>query len=237
LRLLVTRPLPEGERTAEALRARGHDVTVAPLLEVELLPGADLGRGPYGAVLMTSGNAARAIAAHPRLDEIAALPVFAVGRRSAEAARQAGFARIVFAGRDSGALEALAAARLPPGTALLYLAGENRAGALAEHLAARGFPVHVAVVYRAAARPALPAGVRDALRTGGFDGVLHFSARSAETFLAAAAGSGIAVSSLNCKHFCISAQVAGTLRQHGVAAPAVASRPEEAAVLDLVGGS
>ena len=32
MRLLVTRPEPDATRTAETLRARGHDVLVAPLL-------------------------------------------------------------------------------------------------------------------------------------------------------------------------------------------------------------
>ena len=32
MRILVTRPLPDGERTAAALRARGHDVLLVPLM-------------------------------------------------------------------------------------------------------------------------------------------------------------------------------------------------------------
>src|SRR5438067_7912940 len=32
MRLLVTRPEPDGERTAASLRARGREVTLAPLL-------------------------------------------------------------------------------------------------------------------------------------------------------------------------------------------------------------
>ena len=35
MRLLVTRPEPDGERTAQALRARGHAVVLAPLLRTE----------------------------------------------------------------------------------------------------------------------------------------------------------------------------------------------------------
>ena len=42
-------------------------------------------RGP--AILMTSANGARALAGHPRRGELLALPVLAVGRSSAEAAR------------------------------------------------------------------------------------------------------------------------------------------------------
>jgi len=36
--LVVTRPQPDGERTAAALRARGHTVLIAPLMRVEPVP-------------------------------------------------------------------------------------------------------------------------------------------------------------------------------------------------------
>ena len=35
LRLLVTRPEPDATRTADELRAKGHDVMVAPMLNFE----------------------------------------------------------------------------------------------------------------------------------------------------------------------------------------------------------
>ena len=35
MKLLVTRPEPDGERTAEALRARGHEVLLAPMLRMQ----------------------------------------------------------------------------------------------------------------------------------------------------------------------------------------------------------
>src|SRR2546426_8348833 len=86
VRLLVTRPEADAVRTAAALRARGHDVLAAALLRIETDPDAVLGTGPWAAVLIASANAVRAIAAHPRRREIGAVPVFAVGRRTAAAA-------------------------------------------------------------------------------------------------------------------------------------------------------
>ena len=81
MRLLLTRPEPDAERSAAALRQRGHAVVVAPLMRMEPL-AADLA-GSFAAVLITSANAARAIAAHARAGELRALPLFAVGARSA----------------------------------------------------------------------------------------------------------------------------------------------------------
>ena len=67
VRLLLTRPEPDAQRTATALRAQGHDVIVAPLLRIEPAADAKIGEGPWAAILITSANAAHAIAAHARL--------------------------------------------------------------------------------------------------------------------------------------------------------------------------
>ena len=66
MRLLVTRPEPDAECTAAALRARGHIVLVAPLLRIETMENAEIGPGPFAAILVTSANAAPAIVAHRR---------------------------------------------------------------------------------------------------------------------------------------------------------------------------
>jgi uroporphyrinogen-III synthase len=102
-------------------------------------------------------------------------------------------------------------------------------------LDAVGYRVNTAVVYRARVDARLPEAVARALTDGSLDGVLHYSRRSAETFLAAAAGNRIAINSLTCNHFCLSEQVAEPLAMQG-ARTFVAARPEEAAVLDLLNG-
>src|SRR5437764_9428286 len=92
MRLLVTRPEPDATRSAQALRALGHEVLVAPLLWTQTID-ADFA-GPYGAVLMTSTNAARAITPHPRSAELRGLPVYTVGSHTAHATREAGFTNV-----------------------------------------------------------------------------------------------------------------------------------------------
>jgi uroporphyrinogen-III synthase len=234
MRLLVTRPEPDGARTAETLRARGHDVMLAPLLHVETEPDAALGPGPWGAVLITSANAARAVEAHPRKTELLALPVLAVGRRSAEAAQSVGFTEVVSADGDAGDLARLVAARAPSGSPLLYLAGEDRAADLAGALAAGSVAVHTVVVYRTVIATTLPPAVRDTLAAGEIDGVLHYSRRSAAAFGAVALAAGIDLKSLKTQHYCLSSEIAAPLRQDGITAVAVAARPDEAALLKLI---
>ena len=234
MRLIVTRPEPDGSRTAAALRARGHDVTLVPLLRVETVRDADLGAGPWGAVLVTSANAARAIAAHPRRTELVASPAFAVGRRSAEAARAAGFADVAAADGDAADLARLVAARAAPHRALLYLAGHDRAADLEGSLAGHGLTVRTVVVYRAVAEARLPPAVHAMLAAGRADGVLHYSLRSAATFVAAAGAMELEIKSLNMMHYCLSAPIADMLRQAGAANVAAAAHPDEPALLRLI---
>src|SRR4030088_3031309 len=111
MRLLVTRPEPDNARTAAALRAKGHEVVLAPLLHIEAVAGATLGAPPWAAILLTSANGARALASHPQRGELLAVPVLAVGRSSADAARAAGFADVTSADGDADDLARLAARR------------------------------------------------------------------------------------------------------------------------------
>src|SRR5437763_997764 len=149
MRLLVTRPEPDATRTAETLRARGHDVLVAPLLAT-LTIAAEFA-GPYDGVVMTSANAARALAAHPHAGELIELPCLTVGNRTAEAARAAGLRHVQSADGALGDLVDLVAAKFDPSARLLYLAGEDRAGDLTGELAKRGIVVDTVVIYRAVA--------------------------------------------------------------------------------------
>jgi len=234
VRLLVTRPKPDAERTAAALRGRGHSVIVIPLLHIEVAGGAEIGHGPWTAILVTSANAAAAIARHERFAELRTLPVFAVGERSAQAMRAAGFGDVTSAGGDVAVLARLVAEQLKPGSPLLYLAGADRSGDLAGALSAHGFVVHTAVVYRAVAADVFPPTATEAL-AGGIDGVLHFSRRSAQTYVNVARAAGLGESALRkLAHFCLSAQVAEPLAQAGAPDVRVAPEPTEAALTALI---
>jgi uroporphyrinogen-III synthase len=232
MRLLVTRPEEGGEHSAEILRARGHDVLLAPLLRIEPIIDAEFGIPPFGAILLSSANAARAIATHPRIAELVLLPALAVGRRTAEAARVVGFANVQSADGDARDLSRVAAARFAETRApLLYLAGEERARDLAGDLG--GLQLRTVVVYRAVKLLSLPASVRAALAEDRLDGVLHFSLRSAEAYVACAHTAGLLDKALALFHFCLSRRVAGALA--GAVNVRIAERPDEAALLDLVG--
>ncbi|MEI7804479.1 MAG: uroporphyrinogen-III synthase [Hyphomicrobiales bacterium] len=228
LRILVTRPLPDGTRTAKTLRALGHDVLLAPLTRIESV-AADFGPVKFAAILITSANAARAIAGHARCDELKKFPVYAVGRHSADAAREAGFSDVTSADGDASDLARIVSAR-GASAPLLYLAAQDRAGDLPGELAACGIAVTTAVIYRAAAVP-FPQALSQALKSGALDAVLHFSRRSAELYLKGAGETGVAAPALALHHYCLSKQVAEPLRQAGAGKISIAPRPDEAALI------
>jgi uroporphyrinogen-III synthase len=230
MRILLTRPEPDGSRSAARLRARGHDVILAPLMRGETLQ-ADVD-GPFAAVLMTSANAARAAAAHPRFAALSRLPTFTVGDHSAEAARAAGFAAVVSAQGALDDLVRLVAARFA-NARLLYLAGEDRAGDLAAELAGHRIKVETAVVYRAVAATTLPPEVAQALGANQLDAVLHYSRRSAATLLQLAAAAGAVNTLLGLAHYCLSDAVAVPLREAGARRIAVAPHPGESSLFGL----
>src|SRR6476646_93297 len=234
MRVVVTRPRADGARTAAALEARGHEVLLAPLMQVERI-AADLA-GVWGGVIVTSANAPGA------LDDAAkaallGLPVYAVGQRSAEAARGAGFTDVACADGDARDLVRLIAQRQIPAKApLLYLAGEDRAADLIEMLAARVLAAELRVVYRAVTLP-FPPELEAALEAGDVEAVLHFSRRSAQSYVAGARDAGIADPALAVLHYCLSDQVAEPLRAAGAGQVAVAPRPDEAALIALLPSS
>jgi uroporphyrinogen-III synthase len=237
MHLLVTRPEPDAERTASVLRARGHRVTIAPLLRAETIPGADFGGGPFAAVVMTSANAARAIADHPRREELLALPVFTVGRHTAEAAGAAGFSNVASADGGWRELVRLVASntttKAKGATRLLYLPAERPAGDVAGVLTALGRTVETVVLYRTVANPDAARQLRAAFADA-VDGVLHYSPRSAQAFLAAARSAGALEAALKATHYCLSAGIAAPLEAAGATMVRVARRPKEAALVELL---
>ena len=232
MRLVVTRPQADSERTAATLRARGHAVLVAPLLRVEPV-AADLS-GIWGAGIITSANAPGAIVGNSARAALVKLPLIAVGQRSADAARQAGFTDVTSAGGDVRDLVQLIAERHTDAAApLLYLAGEDRAADLVAELVVHGIAAEMAVVYLAVTAP-FPPALTAALKAGEVDAVLHFSRRSAENYIASARQAGIIEQALAVRHLCLARPIAEPLSGAGAGSIAVAKRPDEAALIGLL---
>jgi uroporphyrinogen-III synthase len=225
MRVLVTRPEEDAQRTASLLKARGHEVIIAPLLTVRFHDGPEIPLDGVQAMLATSANGVRSLAMRTARRDV---PVFAVGPQTAEEALRLGFATVRNARGDVHALAAATArwASRPKGP-LLHVKGEEADGTLAELLTARGFEVRSVVLYDVAAAVKLPAAVRNLLDGKRIDAALFFSARSARVFRDC--GNGLDVSSLIA--VCISEAAAAALAPLAFREVRVAFEPNQNSVL------
>ncbi|MBR0737280.1 uroporphyrinogen-III synthase [Bradyrhizobium liaoningense] len=237
--ILVTRPHPDNETTADNLRARGHVVLLAPVLKFEPVVFHDEGEASYDGIIITSANAIRDVALQLRDLGLLQLPLFAVGEHTAAAARDAGFADVIAAGGDAAALrdKVVRSARdkvLKKNSTLLYLAGADLSRDLGGELGAEGFNVVTQTTYRMAPVKVLPREVCDGFAAHGIDAVLHYSRRSARAFLDAARDEGVEISALAIPQCCLSETIAGVLREAGASQVLVAAAPDENALFDTL---
>jgi uroporphyrinogen-III synthase len=229
--ILVTRPEPDNAATAAALRTKGLEVLLAPMLRFEPVAFHDDADARYSAIIVTSANALRAIEAD-LAGHLLTLPVFAVGERTAEAARHAGFRDVMVADGNAVALRELITASvrartLKKASTLLYLAGADLAGDLAGELGERGFSVVTHTTYRMIPVLRLPQGSCDAFAANRVEAVLHYSRRSARAFLDAVRAAGVEISALAIPQCCISDAVAQVVREVGATQVLVARSPDE----------
>lgn len=221
-RVWITRTAPGADRTAEAVRAAGFDPVVSPLLVAD--PDFVVGDvtpliADVAALAFTSVNGLAFADLTPRRD----WPVFCVGDRTAEAARDRGFANVVSANGDAAGLaELIAGAWQDRPGALLAPAAARPAADLAALLAGR-VPVRTLAVYETLESPApLPET---------FDIVLVQSARAAE-ILARRLPPGAAQGRTA---IALSEAVAAPLRTLGFTDLRLAARPDAQGLLEALG--
>ncbi|WP_075214168.1 uroporphyrinogen-III synthase [Mongoliimonas terrestris] len=228
MRVLVLRPEPQASRTVRALQDLGIAAEAAPLLTIVPEPGAlaAIGPAPIQALLMSSPAAADVVAGADAGMLARATPVVAVGSRTAEAARAAGFASVTDADGDADALVAAVRQRCRPEAGrLVLLAGRDRAGGIDDRLAADGFVVDVVEVYRAEQADRFDPETARSLAAGTVDGAIVASARTAEALLRCWTSAKFQVPAARPAIIALSAAVAAPIRDV-FAHLVVAERPD-----------
>src|ERR1700742_4266672 len=86
--VLVTRPHPDNEATARALKERGFAVVLAPMLRFEPAGLSGDAGADYAGVLAPSAKALRAAEPQLAASGLLELPLFAVGGHTAAEARR-----------------------------------------------------------------------------------------------------------------------------------------------------
>ena len=224
MRIWVTRTAPDIARTAGRLEALGHDVVAVPVLAIRRVEGN--ARRLPAAIVFSSANGVRHHHAH---DALLGLPVFAVGDRTADVAREAGYRRVFSAEGDVGDLQRLIIRSLPP-SRIVHFCAREAAGDLAGFLGGRGYEVERRVVY--ATEPVPLRALVDVRRSlPAVDGIMLHSPRAAARvakLLVGARWSGIV--------WCISHACARELAGVPGITPYVAARPTEEAMIEMVRG-
>ena len=232
-RILVTRPETGASATARRLEACGFVPLLLPLSRIEALPVEATGiPADVAAVAVTSANAFR----HLSRDVVTALadhPCFCVGDATAEAARSAGFGRVIAGPGDAGALAATIAQAGISGS-LLYLAGRLRRSDLEESLAAAGIAVTALDVYDTLPLRHPVSTVTALLGKRPVDAALVYSSVAAAALADLTSDPALAEHFERTRFFCMSRRIAGVLGNAGRHATSWAAEPTEEALLALL---
>lgn len=187
MHVLVTRPEPDAQATAQRLGALGIAALAAPLMVRQTLDTSLPHAAGFAALALTSTNGLRALADRGVVEHFIDLPVFAVGERTAMEARGMGFGTVTAAAgtlADLSNVMALARLRGP----VFYPAGKHLSGDLARALAPFGVMVVTTRIYDMVPVDGLPDMALSGLQGGDIAAVLLYSRRTAELLVKALAG-------------------------------------------------
>lgn len=229
-RVLVTRPEPGASHTAGRLKELGFTPIVLPLSETVPV-AAETPTGQYDAVAVTSVNAVRH-ADSALVARLVHLPAFAVGEKTAAAARAAGFADVTAAEGDGEALAAELSRALRPGAHVLYLAGKVRRPDFEARAWAAGLALTVRETYDTAAIDY--ADVRERLAEGPIKIALIYSVFAAKALIGLAERPEISGFFEKTRFLCLSSRVFESLPERWKARALTSQRPEEQALFDLL---
>lgn len=233
-RVLVTRPQPGAGRTAARLRQLGFEPVVLPLSETRALPVA-LETLPKAAtaLLVTSANAVRHAPAEV-LRQLDDLPCHVVGPKTAAAAREAGLTVVETGSGDARQLAELIAPSLAGRTAV-YLCGRVRSADFEALLAEQDVTIMPVETYDTL--PVEHTGKVAATHLAGqsVNAVLLYSAKAAQAYSALAQRPELARYFERTRVLALSARVARAISAVSPGRLAVATRPDEDALLALLG--
>jgi uroporphyrinogen-III synthase len=220
VKVLIIRPQPGADATARRFAAAGYAPVLIPLFAIEHLPPASVSVDGYDAIVLTSGNAARAACGF--LESARDTPIYAVGSATASALAHLS---LPVAATGSSGVEALVGVAAADGhKKLLWLAGEDHS--TVPQIA--GVHIDIAVVYRSAV---LKTPAHFAAQVELCDAVILHSSRAAAHFADLCDAGGLSRSKITLATFSNAiAQSAGD----GWAQIIVAPSPNDAALTDAI---
>ncbi len=214
----------------------GHDPVLLPLSKAVHHPqvAADAMALPHSALIVTSAEALRALEAiGSGLKIDGDIQLFAVGEKTAAAARSAGFSNIHAGSGDGEGLADLIALKFQStDRPLLYLAGKPRAGSLENRLEELGLPIRVAEIYEMIPIEYRPDEIDQWLRTRPLEAVLLYSRENAVRFFEIVERHAVSFSETT--FLCISTRTAEAVPAAFRLNVRIAESPDENALLALL---
>ena len=224
MKLLVIRPEPGASASAERAREAGLDPILLPFFEVQAVAWDLPDPADYDALLLTSANAVRFGGAG--LESLRALPVHAVGERTAEAARAARL-DVVSVGTSDAAAAVKAASDMGH-RRLLWLAGADHRPIKMPRNMPKALKVTTVIGY-ASGPKTLTADVAPIIASA--DAVALHSPRAAQEFAKAVTEFGLDRSAITLAAF---SQAIAEAAGDGWCGVAVAERPADIALLSAL---
>ncbi len=212
MHIWVTRPFEDAGKLRAQLIAQGHEVSLEPLLRIERFDDEPIELNDAQALIATSRNALRALAGRPEEAACKSMPLFVVGRGTAQVAEAMGFETIIEGPSNASALFGLIinAANINDG-ALVHLSAEHVAYNLCEELRLLGYTVFQPILYRATQVETLSDILLHNIKNGRIEGVMLLSGRTAEAYVSIVKSQGLLDNARIMTHFCLSASVASRL--------------------------
>lgn len=243
--LIITRPEPDGTSFARLVAPTGIRTLINPVIEIRWR-NLSLGLDDVTALAFTSTNGVRAFEHQGTRwpDGARHIPVFAVGRTTAQAARDAGFRQVIEARGDVVSLADHIRAHLDTpidtskdtgcgnrraqaGQTVLHVAGSHRKGDLGDLLSNSSVTVRRAVLYEAIGIDYLTP--ESAALVGGKSrstGVSFFSPRTVRLFANQIARAGLSHELMALRAYCLSAAVGEAALGIGIPRHRISIAPE-----------
>lgn len=232
MRVVVTRPLNRAEATATDLRGMGHEPFLLPLSEARHLTAAAAWAfaHTYPAIALTSAEAVRALAGSDLSRHLQA-PLFAVGRKTAAAAENAGFRNIRIADGDGASLAELIVRHAP--SEVVYLTGRPRSPTFETALEAARIRHSIIECYQMVPLQPSPADIQT-LFASPPGAILFHSQETARLFFALPAIAANLATLRPGVIACLSARVADAIPPLLQNRVKIAERPDEASLLAVL---
>lgn len=231
-RVLVTRPEPDDAATAARLSALGLDPVMCPLMVRETLHTSLPASDGFAGLVLTSTNALRALDERGELTRYLDLPVFAVGEKTANAAREFGFAKVTSGAGDADSLIALLRRQNLSGS-LFYPSGTKLSVDIAAALAPAGILVITSPVYTMRPIDTPAAQFCRKLVDDRIDAVLFYSRQNAQLFCELVANDLTMAQRADLTMICLSENVASPLLAAKFPRIALADYPSEEGMMAL----